>query len=250
MKNVLGKFGAAASAAALLVSASVVNAHGIWFAQRANQLGLIYGVGSDDLDMVKRLPLIKGVSGYDAQWNPVVATLRAAGPIVLVDSDEPVSAVAAWMDNGVWSKTPDGEWHKKGYDEVPNAIISERTMKFAVHLLKLPMPKGGVPILKDQVLQIIPVPAAIPEQLGKPLTVKILFNGKPAAGALVKQDFVNDPDQEPLKAAADGTVTLNVRNQGLNVIGATFVGPSDQPAKYKKIEYLATLSFVLPHAPE
>ena len=235
---------------ASLAGATSVNAHGIWFAQRATQLGLIYGVGSDDLDTVKRLPLIKNVTGYDAEWNPVEASLRAAGPIVLVDADEPISAVSAWMDNGVWSKTPDGEWHKKGYDEVPNAIVSERTIKYAVHIPKLPVPKSGIPVLKDQVLQIVPVSAAIPEQMGKPLTVRVLFNGKPVSGALVHHDFVNDPDQERPKTGADGTVTLNVRNQGLNVIGATYSGPSDQPKKYKKIEHFATLSFVLPHAPE
>ena len=54
-------------AAALLIATSAADAHGIWFAQRATQLALIYGVGADDLDSVKRLPLIKSVSGYDAQ---------------------------------------------------------------------------------------------------------------------------------------------------------------------------------------
>jgi uncharacterized GH25 family protein len=190
------------------------------------------------------------VSGYDADWKPVDATLRAAGPIVVVDSDEPISAVSAWMDNGIWSKTPDGEWHKKGFDEVPNAIVSERTIKYAVHLPKLPMPKARIPVLKDQVLQILPVGSAIPEVLGKPMKIRVLFNGKPASGAVVKQDVVNDPDQLPLKTAADGTVTVKVRNQGLNVIGATYVAASDQPTKYKKVEHFATLSFVLPHAPE
>lgn len=243
------RFVGAAVAVASLATASAVSAHGIWFAQRANQLALIYGVGADDLDAVKRLPLIKGATGYDADWKPVAASLRAAGPIVVVDNDEPVSAVSAWMDNGVWSKTPDGEWHKKGYDEVPNAIVSERTMKYAVHLPKLPVPKGGIPLIKGHALQIQPV-AAIPEQLGQPLKVRVLFNGKPAAGALIHHDVVNDPDQQRPRTGADGTVTINVRNQGLNVIGATYDGPSDQPKKYKKIEHFATLSFVLPKLPE
>jgi hypothetical protein len=45
-------------------------------------------------------------------------------------------------------------------------------------------------------------------------------------------------------------VTIKVRNQGLNVIVAVFESPSDQPGKYNRIEHLASLSFVLPHAPE
>jgi len=34
------------------------------------------------------------------------------------------------------------------------------------------------------------------------------------------------------------------------VVVATFDAPSDQPKKYSQMEYKATLSFVLPHAPE
>jgi nickel transport protein len=66
----------------------------------------------------------------------------------------------------------------------------------------------------------------------------------------VLHDYVNDPDGTPVKTAADGTVTIKVRNQGLNVITAIFDGPADDPSKVDKIEHLATLSFVLPHAPE
>jgi hypothetical protein len=34
------------------------------------------------------------------------------------------------------------------------------------------------------------------------------------------------------------------------VLNAIYVGPSDNPKKYSKMEYRATLSFVLPHLPE
>lgn len=233
---------------ASLAAASAAQAHGIWFAQRAKQLALIYGVGADDLDIVKRLPLVQGVAGYDADYKPVPTALRATGPVVVVDSDAPAAVVTAFMDYGVWSKTPDGEWHKKGRDEVPTAVSAEKTMKYAVHI-------GGtltkpLPALAGQKIQIVPVAAAIPQQMGQPIKLRILFDGKPMAGVSVINDYVNDPDQVPVKSAADGTVTVPVRNQGLNVIAATYIGPSDQPAKYDRIEYRGTLSFVLPHAPE
>ncbi len=86
--------------------------------------------------------------------------------------------------------------------------------------------------------------------MGKPLQLRVLFQGKPVAGARVISDWLNDPDGKPVKTAANGTVTINVRNQGLNVITAIVDGPSDEPAKADKVEHLATLSFVLPHAPE
>ena len=55
----LGKLALAASVITGLGAVTAAQAHGIWFAQRSNQLALIYGVGADDLDMVKRLPKVK-----------------------------------------------------------------------------------------------------------------------------------------------------------------------------------------------
>jgi uncharacterized GH25 family protein len=152
------------------------------------------------------------------------------------------------LHNGIWSKTPEGEWLKKGRDEVPNATVSEKTIKYAVHIagpLSTPLPP-----LPEHTLQIVPVDPALPAMMGQPLKLRVLHQGKPVAGARVLTDFVNDPDGKPIKSAADGSVTIKVRNQGLNVVTAIFDGPSDEPTKADKIEHLATLSFVLPHAPE
>ena len=144
----------------LLAATAPVGAHGIWFAQRARQLALVYGVGTDDLDAVKRLPLVKTVTGYDSDWAPVTTSLRAAGAIPVVDSDEPVAAVAATMDYGYWSKTPDGEWHNKGRDEVPNATLAEHNFKYAVHLTQVPT--KPVPLFEGHTLQVVPADIAIP----------------------------------------------------------------------------------------
>jgi uncharacterized GH25 family protein len=249
---------ATVAVAASAIVATAAQAHGIWFAQRGNRLALIYGMGADDLDMIKRLPKIKSVQGYDADWNPVAATLQPAGLIPIVDSEAPITAVAAVMDNGIWATDKDGQSHQMGLDQMPHAISSSRTFKYAVHLVGLsdrPKDFSGtldakIPIMPDQRLQIIPVDGKIPGDIGKPLTVKVLFDGKPVQGAEVHTDFVNDPDQVLLKTDANGLVTVPVRNQGLNVIGAHYTGPSDQPKLYEKTGYFATLSFKLPHLPE
>tara|TARA_R110000787_G_scaffold134038_1_gene246440 strand:+ start:314 stop:1102 length:789 start_codon:yes stop_codon:yes gene_type:complete len=245
------------------LAATSVQAHGIWFAQRANQLALVYGVGADDLDMVKRLPKMESFTGYDENWNKVDAKLITAGPMVLVGGDDFPVAVSAVMNNGIWSKTADGKWHAKGKDEVPDAIISQKTYKYAVHYRGM-LPQN-IPSLPTQKLQIIPVaegtPAlrdgkydlhgdSMPVEVGDHLKIKVLFEGKPVSGAHVKRDFVNDADQQPWTTGEDGTVTIRVRNQGLNVIGATYVGPPDEPKRINEIEHFATLSFVLPILPE
>ena len=237
----------AAALGAGIIAATAAQAHGIWFAQRSNQLALIYGVGADDLDIIKRIPKVKSVTAYDEDGKEMPTKLNANGPLATVDIDSQPAIVAAVLDNGLWSKTADGKWHNKGKDEVPDAKVSEHTWKYAVHLRR---ELTAVPALPGQTLQIVPVKAPLPVKMGQPVKVRVLYQGKPVAGAKVLSDFVNDPDQKPLKTAKDGTVTVKVRNQGLNVLAATYDAPPSEPAKTFKDEHLATLSFILPHEPE
>ena len=236
--------------------ASGVQAHAIWFASRASssstwsqtRTALIYGIGADDLDMVKRLDLVRNVSAYDAQMKPVPAELKAEGPIAVVEGADKAPVITAVMYNKVWSKPPNGgEWIEGGRDVLPNAIVSEKNWKYAVYI-RGPI-SAPIRAFPDQVLQIVPV-GKIPEKMGEPLKLRVLFKGKPAAGASVLRDFLNDPDAKPLKTGPDGAVTIKVRNQGLNVINAVLEGPSDEGKRIDRVEYEATLSFALPHKPE
>jgi uncharacterized GH25 family protein len=238
------------------VAASAAQAHAIWFASRgsshsvwsATRTALIYGIGADDLDMVERLNLVRNVSAYDAQMKPLPAELRAEGPVAVVQGADKASVITAVMYNKVWSKPPGGgDWVEGGRDVNPNAITSEKNWKYAVYVrgpISAPMPA-----FPDQVLQIVPV-GAIPQTMGAPLKLRVLFKGKPAAGAALLTDFLGDPDARPLKTGADGTVTVKVRNQGLNVINAVLEGPSDEGKRIDHVEYEATLSFALAHRPE
>lgn len=244
------KFRCALSAvtlSALVLASTAAQAHGIWFAQRAKQLALIYGIGADDLDMVKRLPLVESVTAYDGDYNPIKANARVAGPIVLIDADTQPTLVAAVMPYGVWSRVGTGEWEKKTLAENPKATMSTRNVKYAVTIQgALSKP---IPALQGHTLQIVPV-GKFPETLGMPMTFKVLYKGAPLAGARMINDMVNDPDAKEVATGADGTITLPVRNQGLNVIRAVYDGPSDNPSLYSQVEHTATLAFTLAHASE
>ena len=238
----------AIGAVTLAAVALPASAHGIWFAQRAKQLALIYGIGADDLDAVKRMPLVKTITGYDADWAPIATTLRAAGAIPVVDSEAPVAAVAATMDYGYWTRGADGEWLAKGRDEVPGATEAQHTFKYAVYLNQ-PLTKA-IPLLADHALQVVPVDIAIPQKMGESMKVRVLYQGKPIAGAKVMHDYVNDPDEAaPAKTDADGIATIKVRNQGNNVLMAVYVVKVDDKKTFQN-EYSASLTFVLPHLPE
>lgn len=224
-----------------------VAAHGIWFAQRARQVAMIYGIGADDLDMVKRLPLVESVAAFNASYKPVKATLRIAGPVVMVDAEEQPTLLAAVLQNGIWSRKGAGEFEKKGRDEMPDATLSEKTVKYTVSI-QGPLDKR-IPALPTQILQIVPA-GPLPTRLGTQLKYTVLFNGKPVKGARMINDMVNDSDAREIETAADGTVTMTVRNQGLNVVRAVYDGPTDDPKRYDRIEHTATLAFTLAHAPE
>ncbi|MEJ2458051.1 MAG: DUF4198 domain-containing protein [Novosphingobium sp.] len=238
----------AVTTVAATLAASTAQAHAIWFAQRAKQLALIYGIGADDLDAVKRVPLVNSVTGLDAEGLPVKASLRVAGIVPVVDSDEPLAVVAAVMDYGVWSKDAAGTWHNKGMDEVKDATVSEHNFKYAVFINQ--MPAKPIPLIPGHKLQLIPVGTQLPQTMGQPIKLRAFYDGKPAPGVDIMEDFVNDPDQKPLKTDAQGYVTFPVRNQGLNVVVGISVSPSDNPTRYKQMEHSASLAFVLPHAPE
>jgi nickel transport protein len=236
------------AAATLALQSLPAQAHGIWFAQRADRLALVYGDGAEDLDAVKRLPKISAVGGLGADGRPVAVTLEPEGRLPFVNLAAKPAIVTATMNNGLWSKAADGQWHGKGKDEVPGATISGRFMKYATHLVALPA--GATPPVPGMALQIVAAGAAFPRHKGEPLTVQVLFDGKPLAGAKVWQDVVTDPDAAPLVADRDGRVTLQVRNQGLNVVKAEHESAPVDAGKASMTHHFATLSFMLGHAPE
>lgn len=236
------------AAATLALHALPAQAHGIWFAQRADRLALVYGDGAEDLDVVKRLPKISSVGGVGADGLPVAVTLEPEGKLPFVNLANKPAIITATMNNGLWSKTPDGQWHGKGKDEVPGATISGRYLKYATHLVSLPA--GASRPVPGLALQIVPVGAKFPRQKGEPLSVQVLFDGKPLPGAKVSQDLVTDPDAAPLVADRDGRVTLPVRNQGLNVVKVEHESAPSDAGKTNMTHHFATLSFALEHAPE
>lgn len=246
MKQTFGALGCLALAG--MMAATQAAAHGIWFAPRANQIALVYGVGSEDLDMVKRMSKVKSVTGYDEQARELPTGLTVTGPLPLVDLTNQPAVVAAVLDNGLWSKTPDGKWHAKGKDEVSNAIVSQWTIKYAVYM-RLPL---GVelPQLTGQTLQIVPIGNKLPDKQGMMARYRVLFEGQPVQGAVLKSDYVTDPDAKGVKTGADGTAAIRVRNTGLNVVTAILEVPPPDPRKVNSVEHLATLSFIVPHEPE
>src|SRR5262245_4265193 len=195
------------------VSAVGVGAHGIWFAQRAGQLAMIYGEGAEDGEIVKRLPGVRSIAGFDADGVEVPTKLIPTDHLLFVDVQQKPAVIAGALDNGLWTVGPDNREVNKGKNEVRGAKSSGHYFKYAVHLRgDLKKPLGPLP---GQALQLTPVTTVLPRRIGDAITLRALFQGRPLAGAEVIADFVNDPDAAPLRTDRDGRITLKIRNQGL-----------------------------------
>ncbi len=234
--------------AIILLGTTSAYAHGIWFAERNDQLALIFGVGADDLNMVERLPRVSAVAAFDVLQNPVNTSLQAGEFLVVADLAEHPAIVAAVFDNGVWSQKEDGSWARGRRDEVPGTVLSASIMKYTVHLRSaLAEPLGHLP---GQELQIVPDDAILPDTMGSEIGFRVLYRGEPVAGAEVVREFVSDPDADTITSDKDGRLRLRIRNQGLNVIRAYYETMNEDRNVADKTQIVATLSFVLPHEPE
>lgn len=230
-----------------LCFAGTADAHGIWFGQRGEKPVLAYGIGADDLAIVDSKDKVLSLTAYDDNFKPSTAELEAAGPVLLVHTSIQPAIMTAVMDNGTWSQLPSHEWVEKPKGTVPGALVTETAMKYAVAIQK-PITKP-VPLFPEQVLQIVPV-TPIPDMLGKPVTYRVYYQGKPVSGVQVIADMIGDPDAKPAMTGTNGEVTLDVRNQGINVMRAIYVVKPHDASKTDRIEHLATLTYTLAHAPE
>jgi uncharacterized GH25 family protein len=231
---------------AAMVAATSVQAHGIWFAQRSDEMALIYGEGAEDGSVVKRLHKVKGIAAYDSAGVAVPTQQIVTDRLVLADMQANPAVLTGILDNGYYTTNKAGEELEKGKSEVPDAVESGHYWKYTVRLMgDLKAPLGALP---GQVLQVTPVGAALPRAQGEALPLQVLYNGKPVAGVEVLADFVNDPAAAPQITDANGIVTVKVRNNGLNVIYAKHEVPAGAGEDADIVQHAATLAFVLPEA--
>lgn len=226
----------------LVFISPLASAHGIWFAQRAGELALIYGDGAKDDPIVPKADKIKHLRGFNENAQAVPTQLIATEHLLLIDRKTNPAMLSAVLDNGYYSQGADGKWVSKPKSATPGARKSGRYYKYAVHQTR--DLSQAFPPQADQPLQILPVEAGLPKKKGESMTLRVLFNGKPLAGLKLAPDFVNDPDHQSITTDANGMVRIKVPNQGLNVIYATHEVPaSGEDADI--VQHAATFSFVL-----
>jgi uncharacterized GH25 family protein len=90
------------------------------------------------------------------------------------------------------------------------------------------------------------VPEADPLEVGvgKLLPVRVLVDGKPAAGIALIGDYRGAPHHISAKTDATGRAKIEVRNQGLNIIAAEVSLPVANDADIETRGLFSSLTFL------
>jgi nickel transport protein len=129
-------------------------------------------------------------------------------------------AASALLDNGFWSLTPDGE-RNLPRSQVPDAVRSWQSRQFA-KWVDVRAPGAAVPLGDD--LEIVPVTDLSRARQGDKATFRVLWQGKPAAGAVLSVDH------RPLgETDAAGEVRVRLRAADVESVSATLKRPLGTP---------------------
>jgi uncharacterized GH25 family protein len=223
---------------ALLLPASA-GAHGAWVAERWGELGVVYGHGAGD-DPYDPARIMKAKAVAEDGAAIAVAVETRENHAILKAEGEP-AAVTFAFDNGYWTEKADGTWVNEPKDKVADAKSAGHYIKNSLSLLHI---HDGLPAFPAQDLQIVPLDNPVGRKAGDPIRLRVLYEGKPLAGAVVTLDYVNQASLKSAPTDADGEVVVDIRNDGLNVLAVDHSVTLEDDPKADKIGYTATLSFV------
>ncbi|ROM57483.1 nickel ABC transporter substrate-binding protein [Pseudomonas poae] len=208
-----------------LLFAAQASAHGLWTEQRRGNIEVVYGHGAEDNAF--KAQKISGAWAYDAGGKMIPVTVERLDDHARLKPLKTPAILAVALDNGMWSQTADKKWINKGRTQVPGAIESTQTFKYSLAIYE---PGAKLPKLDALKLLILPEADPLTVGPGKPLPVRVLLDGKPAAGIKLVGDYRNAPNTLSTETDKDGRAQVLVRNEGLNVIAAQVEVPlKDNP---------------------
>ncbi|ALI00460.1 DUF4198 domain-containing protein [Pseudomonas sp. FW306-02-F02-AA] len=192
-----------------------VSAHGLWTEQRRGNIEVIYGHGAEDNAF--KAQKISGAWAYDIGGKMIPVTVERLADHARLQPLKSPAVLAVALDNGMWSQTADKKWINQGRSKVPGAIESTQTFKYSLAIYQ---PGAKLPALDQIKLLILPEVDPLTVGPGKSLPVRVLLDGKPAAGIKLIGDYRNAPNTLSTETDAEGRAQVLVRNEGLNVIAA------------------------------
>ncbi|WP_434673543.1 DUF4198 domain-containing protein [Pseudomonas sp. R1-15] len=196
------------------------SAHGLWTEQRRGNIEVIYGHGAEDNAF--KAQKISGAWAYDLGGKMIPVTVERLSDHARLQPLKPPAVLAVALDNGMWSQTADKKWTNEGRSKVPGAIESTQTFKYSLAIYE---PGAKLPKLEPIKFVILPEVDPLTVGPGQSLPVRVLLDGKPAAGVKLVGDYRSAPNTVSTETDAEGRAKVLVRNEGLNVIAASMEIP-------------------------
>lgn len=235
------KFLAAALGVAMGLGMAVapVDAHGVYFANRLDTSALVLGEGP--LDNAYNPMCVQKIDAYDMNFQPMMVEQMNASNHITIMPTENLGVTATFFNYGYFAKTTDGKViATSDYKNVENLKSVTHAIKYNVHYWNENVTPGGI---YNVPIQIVPTVNPLKLRRGDKLNLRIYKDGQPYANAPVIPDVIGNLTGET-HADQNGYITVEVANNGVNVIGVEVGFPTDDPLVTDK--YFSSLSFILP----
>lgn len=215
------------------------SAHGLWTEQRRGNIEVVYGHGAEDSAF--KAQKISGAWAYDQHGRMIPVTVQRLDDHARLQPLKPPALMATALDNGMWTRGSDGKWINQGRSKVPGGTDSSHTFKYSLAIYQ-----QGTELPALDKLNFVIVPQVDPLTLGvgKPLPVRVLVDGKPAAGIKLIGDYRGAPHEVSAETDAQGLAKVVVRNEGLNIIAAQTRVPVTGNADIEARGLFTSLTFV------
>lgn len=229
--------------AVLALTAPLAWSHGAWVAQRLDAPTVVYGHGASD--EAYNPEKVTFVQAFDEDGKAVDVKVEKTEQNVRF-AKEGFASVALVMDNGYWTKQKDGKWVNQPKNEVKEAESASHSIKTAIGVVGHTHHLPALADLSSLPLVVLPQVEALESHMGDEVEVMVYYQGQPVEGVDIIGDYVGDSETVVAKTNAEGKAKIAVRNQGLNVIAASYKvePPEAEKAKADKISYTATFAFV------
>ncbi|MHC5134179.1 DUF4198 domain-containing protein [Pseudomonas glycinis] len=216
-----------------------VSAHGLWTEERRGNIEVVYGHGAEDNAFMAQK--ISGAWAYDASGKMIPVSVERLADHARLKPLKPPAVLAVALNNGMWSQTADKKWINEGRSKVAGATEATQTFKYSLAIYQ---PGAKLPKLEQIKLLILPEVDPLTVGPGKSLPVRVLLDGKPAAGVKLYGDYRSAPNTLSTETDKDGRAQVLVRNEGLNVIAAQVEVPVKGSADVDSRGLFSSLTFL------
>lgn len=215
------------------------SAHGLWTEQRRGNIETVYGHGAEDSAF--KAQKISGAWAYDLHGKMIPVTVQRLDDHARLQPLKSPAIMAVALDNGMWARSPEGKWVNEGRSKVPGGTNPSHSFKYSLAIYQQ---GADLPDLDKIKFVIVPQVDPLTVGVGRPLPVRVLVDGKPAAGIELIGDYRGAPHQISTKTDAEGRASVVVRNEGLNIIAAQTKVPVKNDADIEARGLFTSLSFV------